>query len=86
MLKFHEKAVYRCDPVDKEALVNVCYMALTMSTMSTSRICHFSPFFKLMEAAKRTNGSLKRAPNPSMHVVLICDDIVPKEEANCVHS
>lgn len=58
--RFHDKALEYVDPVDEETLVNVCLHGMSGEYRAFLENLIFSSFSKLMEAARRTNESVRR--------------------------
>lgn len=60
--RFHDKALDCVDRVDEEVLVNVCLHGMNDEYLVFLENLTFSSFSKLMEAARRTNESVRRTP------------------------
>lgn len=60
--RFHDKTLDCVDPVDEEVLVNVCLHGMNNEYEVFLETLTFSSFSKLMEAARKTNESIRRIP------------------------
>lgn len=63
--RFHDKALDYVDPVDEEILVNVCLHGMNDKYRVFLKNLTFSSFSKLIEIARKTNESVRRAPKHS---------------------
>lgn len=63
--RFHDKALDCVNPVDEEVLVNMCLHGMNDEYRVFLENLMFSSFSNSMEAARRTNESVRRTPKAS---------------------
>lgn len=64
--RFQETVLDCCDTIDEETMVDVCLHDMANEYRVFLENPSFPSFSKLMEAAKRTNESVRRTPRPSL--------------------
>lgn len=65
MRRFHERAIDCCDPAAEEILVDICLRGMMEEYHKFLENLSFSSLSRLMEAAMRTNESVRRTSRSS---------------------